>query len=169
VAEIDKSWRGGMMVGTYENVYYNHVCWVCHQQGLAEYNRAPGKVMINDLWTTDSSGNPKTVFARGEAIQYHVNFNIIGKSPLYKVTAFWKAKSTNGTFWKFTRNDDQTIPPDPAVSEHWIWSGTTIPPAPLSSSPSDAKVVITINMYNLSGDTLISTKQMTKTFKVRDP
>jgi hypothetical protein len=169
VAEIDKSWWGGMMVGTYQNVYYNHVCWVCHQQGLAEYNRAPGKVMINDLWTTDSSGNPKTVFARGESIQYHVNFNIIGKSPLYKVTAFWKAKSTNGILWKFTRNDDQTIPPNPAVSEHWIWSGTTIPPAPLSTSPSDAKIVITINMYNQAGDTLISTKQMTKTFKVRDP
>jgi hypothetical protein len=160
VLEVDKSWWGGLFCGIYPDLPYNHVCWTCHDQGLNQYYRAPGKLYINKIWTTDLSDNPKTTFKRCESIRYHVYFTIIGQSPLYLVNANWTAKNLTGSVWNKTFNDSQTIEPG---GFYWTWD-STIPTG--ASSPSDAKIKVTIDMRNQAGDTLIVTKTSNTTFKV---
>lgn len=164
--DFNSSRWGGLLCGPPENVAYNHVCWGCHTIGEVKYYRTPGgpeMVTVHSVWTTDTDpdNTPKTIFAPGDPIRYHVGFSINGPS-FYYTKANGVAKNTTGASWSYTFSKAQTIPA--GDYDTWKWDKTV----PLTATPgSNAKVTITVKMFNAPGGTLISSDKKSAIFSIK--
>lgn len=161
-ADFNESWWGGLLCGSYEyeNVAYNKVCWGCHAPGRPQYNRSPGKIYIDKLWTSDLSNHQKNIFAKGESIRYHVEFSIAGKGSQYYVTATAPVKRVGGTTnWYILRNSETILRVDyPHI--HWQWDDVT-------KTLGDARITMTIRMYTKSGGILVTKDTQNFIFNVQ--
>lgn len=163
---INESLYGGLLCGLSPDISYNHVCFGCHGTGELKWYRTPGGplgVTVEAVWTTDYSNTPKTVFAVGEEIRYHVRFTSVGSAPTYFMKSpgsASKAKNTSGNKWETKLPKTATLAPG---TYEWTWDKTI----PTNATPgSGAKVTIRINMYDYSGGTLLSYDKKTATFSI---
>src|SRR3989304_2003635 len=161
----EESLYGGLRCGLLPDISKNRVCAGCHPSYPPAYEikwyRTPGGplgVTVDSVWTSDYSDLPKTTFAVGEQIRYHVRFTMIGAAPTYFMKSpgeTSKAVNTSGAAWTTKLPKNATLAPD---TYEWTWDKTI----PATATPgSGAKVTIKINMWDSSGGTLLDTDKKT--------
>jgi hypothetical protein len=113
-------------------------------------------LIIEDVWTADGSGNAKSTFTAGEAIQYKVQFTILGSGSCYVKTYQSRAKGTCGKI--------QGLPKAEALmagTYEWTWSGTV----PVACTGA-AKVIMDLKMFDCQGGVLQSEAKKNHNFMI---
>ena len=157
---------GGLLVGQPQDVTYNHVCWGCHTRGEVKYYRVPGGaevVTVHNVQTSDWSNNPKTIFAPGDQIRYHVNFTMNGPNPTYFVKAIGTAVNVTCPTWKQTFQKTDNL-----AKGTYDWYGDkTIPVFTPGPSGCDCQVTIVVGMFESAGGILIYSDKKTVYFHIQ--
>jgi|GEM_PF-1662743 len=163
---LAESRYGSLLCGGPGNLSTNNVCVGCHATGRLTYHRSPvveeEGVVVERVWTTDLSNNNKTYFTPNEDIRYHVKFTITGPGS-YFVKAIGEAFNTSGEDWETKFRRKKTLSEG---TYHWKWNKTI----PSNATPdSDAKVRITLKMFDEPGGTLLSKDKKAKKFHIVAP
>jgi hypothetical protein len=96
-------------------------CSECHLPGTFHTS---GDFFIDDLWTEDGSGNPKTTFAPGDTIVYKLRFAIVGAGSFFVRTVPNQTgrivKTSSGTSAQAFNNSEECM----STVTIWTWSET---------------------------------------------
>ncbi len=144
--DFTESRWGGLLCGQPQDVTYNWVCWGCHTRGEVKYYRTPGGpegVTVNSVYTTDLSNTPKTTFAPGAQIRYHVSYTVSGPLAAYTMKGLGTSKNTSGTpAW--TQTLETLTATRAAGTYEFTWDRTLTS----ATSGQNAKVTITVKQKN---------------------
>ena len=145
--DFTESRWGGMLVGQPQDITYNWVCWGCHTRGEVKYYRTPGGpegVTVNSVYTTDLSNTPKTTFAPGAQVRYHVSYTVSGPLAAYTMKGLGTSKNTSGSpAWTTTL---ETLTATRAAGTYEFTWDKTIPGT--ATSGQNAKATITVKQKN---------------------
>jgi hypothetical protein len=110
-------------------------------------------VTVQDVWTTDTSNNPKTTFHPGDAIRYHVKFTISGPNSPYYIVAQGVAQKADGTGPKQTFLKSQSLAPG-----NYEWTEDKLIPPTVTLPPEGVtvRITITVGSFSYSGGTLLA-------------
>jgi len=128
-------------------------CTECHADLTPHYGKL---LIVDDVWTLDGDGNPKSTFTAGDSIQYKVQFTFLGSGTVFVKTYQSRAAGTCGKIQGF--KNSQTLM---AGTYEWTWSGT-IP----SGCTGDAKVIMDLKMFDYQGGVLLSEVKKNYKFKI---
>jgi len=139
-------------------------CYSCHQPHLTSGGAGPAQqgkmdcrechtdfkphralsLVIEDVWTADGSGNAKSTFTAGEAIQCIVQFSILGSGSCFMKTYKSRVAGTCGKIMGLPKSETLM-----AGSYQWTWSGTV----PVGCTGA-AKVIMDLKMFDSQGGPL---------------
>lgn len=101
-------------------------CTECHMAPGTTFHTS-GEFYIEDVWTADNAGNPKTTFAPNDTIVYKASFAILGPGSFFvrtKPGATGEIIKTTGTLHKQAFNKSELC-----MSTVTTWSWTSTVPA----------------------------------------
>jgi hypothetical protein len=128
-------------------------CLECHTDGRPHFGP---RVVVENVWTADGSGNPKTDFIGGDQIQFNVRFSVMGQgSWLVETTQRAGVLAPCGKKL-FTKSETLT-----SGLHEWTWSGTL----PGGGCVGQGKFNTQLALKNLYGTTL-STNEMMCVFNI---
>jgi hypothetical protein len=110
-------------------------CVECHTRLTPHSAQA---LLIDDVWTTNASGDPKDAFNNGDYIQYHISFTTLGAGTTRVKTAKSKAKGTCGKIEALKKEEILY-----SGTYEWVFSGT-VP----SGCVGDAKVIVRLKQFD---------------------
>jgi hypothetical protein len=118
-------------------------CAECHKPGTYH---TPNKIVIEDAWTEDGSGNPKDTFTSGDPIVVKVKFALMGAGTAYVKTVKSKVRGKCGRIMACQKAETLM-----SGVHTWDWSGT-VP----SGCAGAAKVVMELKSFDYEGGSLVS-------------
>ena len=117
-------------------------CVECHTRLTPHSGQA---LILEDVWTTNNSGDPKDAFNGGDYIQYHVSFTTLGAGTTRVKTFKSKAKGTCGKLLAIKK--EETLY---SGTYEWVFSGT-VP----TGCVGDAKLIIELKQFDTDNSDLI--------------
>jgi hypothetical protein len=118
-------------------------CVECHKPGTYH---VPNKIIIEDVWTEDGSGNAKATFTAGDPIVAKVKFALMGAGTAYVKTFQSRVKGVCGKILPCKKAETLM-----GGVYTWSWSGT-VP----SGCTGKAKVIMELKSYHYQGSAIIS-------------
>jgi hypothetical protein len=115
-------------------------CTECHMAPGTTFHTS-GQFYIEDLWTEDNAGNPKTTFAPDDPIVYKVSFAILGPGSFFvrtKPGTTGEIIKTTGTLHKQAFNKSEECM---STVTTWSWS-STVP----SNATQKGKFVVNLQL-----------------------
>jgi hypothetical protein len=103
------------------------------------------RLVIEDVWTADESGNAKNIFTAGDAIQCKVGFSVLGAGSPFVKTYQSRAAGKNGKILALPKAETLS-----AGTHEWTWSGT-IP----GGCKGAARVIINMRTFDEEGGKLL--------------
>jgi hypothetical protein len=134
-------------------------CSECHMPGTFH---TAGDFFIDDLWTEDGSGNPKSTFAPGETIVYKLRFAIVGAGSFFVRTVPGQTgrivKTTpSGTSTHAFSNSEECM----STVTIWSWSETV----PMNATQK-GKFVVKLQVADTATGPLLAEKNREVYFNV---
>jgi hypothetical protein len=118
-------------------------CVECHTRLLPHSAQA---LILEDVFTTNASGDPKDAFDGGDYIQYHVKFTTLGAGTTTVKTVKSKAKGDCGKLQPNFHKEETLY----SGTYDWVFSGT-VP----TGCAGDARLIIRLRQFDTDNSNLI--------------
>jgi len=133
--------------------------WVpCHSAAPNYYRDPldldPMSLTIDEVWTTDTSDNPKTLFQPEEQVRIHVSLTVEGSESFY-VKSINISKSCQKGIWEVTLNKQEATLTGGPYEDYWTWTKTILPHLPFPVSPPCLSLVLKLShVWSHLGDSV---------------